>query len=106
MDPRVISYPTRLQEFHQQLCYEDRRVFGEMFELWCQVWDGGFQPQFFSFESVRTQSEDYSLHFHVVSWMNLAEHAALVWHMLCLEDGLEILDREQKEDQGEELENM
>jgi hypothetical protein len=38
--------------------------------------------------------------------MNLAEHAALAWHRLDLEDGPEILDLDQREDQGEELVDM
>jgi hypothetical protein len=40
-----------------------------------------------------------------VSWMNLAEHAALAGHMN-LEDVPEVLGPERTEDQGEELLNM
>jgi hypothetical protein len=38
--------------------------------------------------------------------MNLAKHAALAGHRLCLEDGPEVVDPEPQEDQGEELDNM
>jgi hypothetical protein len=38
---------------------------------------------------------NYSLQANVSSWMNLAEHDALSWHVLICEDGPEVLDPEQ-----------
>jgi hypothetical protein len=63
-------------------------------------------PRFYDFETAQVQDGDYSLRSDVASWMNLAEHAALAGHTLDIEDGPEATDPEQREDQGEILENM
>jgi hypothetical protein len=86
--------------------FDESYTLYEEIELECQTWDENFQPQFFSFESAQNQYRDYSLRAHVVSWVNLAEYAALAGHMLYLEDGPDVMDLEQEKDQGEVLENM
>jgi hypothetical protein len=80
-------------------------TFYEEVELGCQSWEENFQPHFFSFEVAQNQYGDYSLRSHVASWMNLAEQTASAGYILHLQDRPEILDSEEQENHGEELEN-
>jgi hypothetical protein len=112
MVPRIIVYPTRLEELYRQLCDPRTRTFDESYtlheeiELGSHAWDEGFQPHFLSFEAARNQHGDYPLRAHVASWTNLAEHAALAGHMLYLEDCPDVTHPDQENDQGKILENM